>query len=547
MFNFARIVLGAIGRRIIGNSLLKTLDRIERETANLSNGAPHHKLKILYGPSFCIYDPCFAYDRLFSDALRLRGAAIIPIYCDGIQSVECNYFGGSWLAGSFQEACRDCVKRSKTLWKANSRTAIPLSKYVGPQDRRLVAAVVDLLAPGTWSTYEENRLPLGQWAKDILVNNYMVANPLLISGHEELGKVHLKNLLLLKVAYERLIEDVKPNRVVANDSYYGMWALLGNLAQRSNIPFYSYWPIGGGRVAMAMNSPSMNLDFRSSWPNFASKPISAEMSSRVDEWLGPSSCTRIALIETHRPGAHQHSSFNTSALDPSKPTALLAANVVWDLAALNKQVVFEDMMTWISATIEWFRTHQQYQLIIKPHPVEVNPKIPVTRERVHVALENSGCVIPANVFLLEPEDSITVYELSRHVKVVLVHTTTVGFEMAAIGLPVITTGRAPYRGFGFTFDAGSQSEYFTLIDDALSDRLLYDRATFSALAKKFTALYHFHYFMDLGIVHVGDGTTIKIRTAKDLLPGHNKMLDYILDSIINGEPIISDDRIPPAS
>lgn len=53
-------------------------------------------IKILYGHAFSIYPPCFVHDRIFSYALRIRGAEIIPLYCDGVQSIECNVYGGVW-------------------------------------------------------------------------------------------------------------------------------------------------------------------------------------------------------------------------------------------------------------------------------------------------------------------------------------------------------------------------------------------------------------------------------------------------------------------
>lgn len=525
----------------------RLLDKITDQAHTLSRSITEHGLTILYGPSFCIYRPCFVYDRLFSSSLRLSGAKIVPVYCDGIQSVECNYYGGYWKGSSFEQSCKGCIKSSKKLWKKNGIDPIPLSQFVDTGTIANISELVACLDDDEWLFFCQDGLPLGAWAKDILVNNWMVGDHTLIDDHERLGRIHLENLLILKHAYEKLLGFVKPDRLILNDTFYGMWGLLGELANRSGIPFYSYWPIAGSRVAMSLNDAAMNLDFRSAWPSFSQEKVDDETIRRVDDWLQPDSQSRVTTIVTHRPGSHQAHYFDSNMIDLSKPTALLAANVVWDLAALNKQIVFSSMMNWILSTIEWFEAHQGYQLIVRPHPVEVNPKIPITRERVESAINSQGSKIPDNVRLLSPYDSITVYELVQNAQVVLVHTSTVGFEMAARGLPVITTAHSPYRGFGFTFDPNTSDEYFSFLEKALQQKLQYDKEYFSVLAKKFTALYHFHYFMSLGLVNVVENTEIVVQSARELMPGYNPMLDYVMDSIMNGHPIISDNRVPPLS
>jgi hypothetical protein len=238
-----------------------------------------------------------------------------------------------------------------------------------------------------------------------------------------------------------------------------------------------------------------------------------------------------------------------SRIVPDKPTALLAANVIWDLAALNKQVIFADMIDWIVETINWFAVHPEFQLIVKPHPGELNPAIPATEERVEVALSRRQVHLQENVFLLSPKVSLTVYQLLPLVRVGLVHTTTVGMEMAATGLPVITTGRSPYRGFGFTLDPCTKQEYFDFLDKTLRGEKALELEPQIDLAYKFILFYHYHYYTKIDIMDYtwGEIPKLKIKSAADLLPGNNRFLDYVVESIMAGLPILSEDRWPPES
>jgi len=530
---------------------LQALERIGHELDNYTIPVqPEKPSRILFGPSFAIYSLCFIHDRVLSYALRLRGAEIVPIYCDAVQSVECNYFGGVWGGQDFEENCKRCINQSQELWRDNPIPALKLSQYLQSDDIQAVTAKTEYLDAEQWGTYTEDDLPFGWWAKDILVNNYVVGDYHLIPNYHFLGLAHLKNLLLLKVAYERIIDDVKPDRVIANDSYYGMWAILQKLCERKGIPFYSHWSgTRPGAWCCAYNDAAMNLDFSKPWKDFSQIPLGERQKSKVQHWLDGRSSGEEMVFDTASLAKHHTDSFDLSRIVPDKPTALLAANVIWDLSALNKQVVFADMIDWIAETIHWFAAHPEFQLIIKPHPGELNPSIPATEERVEVGLSRRGVHLPPNVFLLSPKVALTIYQLFPFVKVGLVHTTTVGIEMAARGMPVITTAKSPYRGFEFTIDPFSQKEYFEVLERALLGEKILDLDSQVDLAYKFILFYHYHYYTKIDIMDYtwGKVPKLKVQSLEELLPGKNPYRDYIIDSIMDGLPIVSEDHWPPES
>ena len=73
------------------------LDRIGVELEDYTKLTKEkNSIRVLFGPSFSIYPPSFIHDRILSYALKMRGADIFPIYCDALQSIECNVYGGVW-------------------------------------------------------------------------------------------------------------------------------------------------------------------------------------------------------------------------------------------------------------------------------------------------------------------------------------------------------------------------------------------------------------------------------------------------------------------
>ncbi len=537
-------------RRFLRKDWTAKLDALEADVRNLEQRIENKRLKVIIGPSFAIYSPSFALDRAISYALRVRGVDVLPIYCDGIQDVECNYFGGPWGGReSFKKNCINCKKTSQRLWQLNPNRPILLSSYLSVSDKDELFRTVSGLSYEEALEFERDGISYGKMAKDILVNNYLVGNPTLIENYEDLLKVHLRNILIVSRCYERVLDDIKPDRVISNDSYYGMWAILERQCKRRNIPFYSHWPATKNRIAFAFNDAAMNLDFTKSWGKFRNEVLTSEEEKKVEKWL---TGERGYMIDTTKLNGHERESSLLNSIDPNKPALVLAANVIWDLAALNKQIIFRDMIDWILKTIGWFRLNQDFQLIIRPHPAEVSPQIPRTRETVSSAIELSGVDLPANVFLLKPDAKVTFSQLiaRANVRGVTVHTTTVGFECPAQGVPVVTTGRAPYRGFGFTIDPKSEDEYYLSIKELLTGHKKSVSESEQQLARRFIKFYQFHYYSDTGLFSgnpfMGEPIELSERFLS-LLDSDEGAFGYVIKSIIDGASINGGDRWIPAS
>jgi len=531
---------------------IEDLNRIGRQFE--SSGippAPKKRMKILFGPSFAIHAPCFVHDRIFSYAMRLRGAEIIPVYCDSAQYVQCNFYGGDWMPLlTFRENCKDCLYSSGRLWEDNPAPPVKISRYLRKHEIAKVTKKVKNLGPEEWSTYSEEGFPFGKWARDILVNNYLVSDYHLVPDYHSLGIAHLKNLLLLKIAYQKILDEVKPDRVISNDSYYGMWAILQKLCEKKGIPFYGHWP--GARMGAwwyAYNERPIDFDFSKPWKNYSRIPLDKRRREKAEKWLSEQATGEDTIFE-HAPRAPLcDGDFELSQIDSAKPTALLPANIAWDLTSLDKQIVFKDMIDWIAETIRWFAAHPGFQLIIKPHPAETMSGLPPTRETVKFGLERRALRLPKNVFLLLPNDKLTVYELFPMIHVGLVHTSTTTLEMAARGLPVITTARSRFRGLDFTIDPVSQKEYFDFLERTLKGEKIIDKDSQIERAYKFILFFQYHHYIKTDIIDFAfqREPQLKIDTLEELLPGNNRGLDYVLDSIIQGEAIASESRWPPES
>lgn len=527
----------------------KSLHAIE-ESVRVKKRSLADGIKIVIGPSLSQYEPCFVHDKLLSTALRLRGAEVIPIYCDKIQEVECNVNGGIWVNNSFERACERCCQASKKMWPESTYKPVRLSMFMLGSDKQEISKITSHLDENSWYTYSMEGFTYGKWARDILVNNYLVGDHELVENSTQLGIVHVGNLILLKNVYKRLLKSVKPGVVISNDSYYGMWAVLQELCKKRSIPFYSTW-LGGRQNAWcyAFNDAAMNLDFRKPWKKFSSQELSSRQKKKVESWLNKRVDGGELILDTASVDKTKQLMVSKVLKYRDRPTALIAANIVWDLAALNKQLIFADMVEWVKLTIEWFAKHPEYQLIVKSHPGEKNTQIPQTIETVEKSLMLRKTKIPENVVFLSADSQVSVYDLFKYVDVGIVHTSTVGIELVASGIPVITTASSPYRDFGFTKDPINSEEYYTTLEKTLlTSNASIDKRGIE-LARKFILFYQFHYYTKIDLFDYKWHQTpkLKIKSGSELMKGENLYLDYIVESILSYKPIVSENRWPPES
>ncbi|MFP3853955.1 MAG: hypothetical protein ACLFWD_06645, partial [Anaerolineales bacterium] len=152
-------------------------------------------------------------------------------------------------------------------------------------------------------------------------------------------------------------------------------------------------------------------------------------------------------------------------LDPGKPLVLLCTNVVGDSLALDRQVFTEGMADWVERTVQHLADKPGVQLVVRVHPGELLGAGHPSVEIVNNAMED----LPDHVLVIPPDSEINTYDLIELAHLGLVYTTTVGLEMALMGVPVIVAGEAHYRDKGFTYHPESMKEYLETLDQLLAD------------------------------------------------------------------------------
>ena len=294
-----------------------------------------------------------------------------------------------------------------------------------------------------------------------------------------------ENSEIYRMRYERNLEAARaalwffqnnrPDAVIIPNGTIQETGVVYRIARHLRIPTVTY-EFGDQRQRIWLAQPAevMRQDTEGMWKARQTKTLSETQMERLQNLF--QARQRAALWENFArlwqgvPAQGGEQARKALGLD-SRPVVLLATNVLGDSLTLGRQVFSKSMEEWISRTVQYFAGRPDVQLVIRVHPGEVLVHGTSMMDVVHQVLHR----LPEHIRLIGPKDKVNTYDLMEVADLGLVYTTTVGMEMAMMGVPVIVSGQTHYRGHGFTNDPDSWVTYFKqlglMLDNPKSFRL----------------------------------------------------------------------------
>ena len=221
---------------------------------------------------------------------------------------------------------------------------------------------------------------------------------------------------------------------------------------------------------LSQKDPVMRLNVEDLWAYYRHVPLTPEERTRIrkameDRWQGRL-WERSQRQWQNVPPEGSLKAAHKLGLDPKRPLFLLAPNVLGDSLILGSQVFTQGLTDWMTQTLHFFAKHPEVQLVVRIHPGE-KLLAPHGLSMAQVARE----ALPSgakNIVIVPAEAPVNTFDLVPLATAGLVYVSTVGLEMVLQGVPVVVTGRAYYRGKGFTLDPTSWEEYWDLLHSLLS-------------------------------------------------------------------------------
>ncbi len=541
---------GAIGRdRRVAEPCWEQWARVlRRSRADLESLPAPNGARVLMASAASPWDELkLVVESTLAAALRLRGADVGVLVCEQtLPACEITPWGnydpppprdnGPNLSGFEKtEKCRGCTHQLHRLFAPIPVRRVSLKGHAAPERMAAFERQVRGLHPSEFRGFTYAGINVGEFA-------YATMLRITLRGTLEddpattlMYRRYLMSILYLIAVLERLFDSEKPERIVVCDGVYAMMGTLSQFAERRGVPAFVWglplrkqtlWLTRGDSVyRKLLAEPASVLD------EFELTP---ERERLIDEYLAGKRLGGKDYIAYHAKSVEDERAIRSElSLTDDRPIVALYTNVLWDAQIFYNGTAFAGMLEWLEATIRYYRERPDRVLVIRVHPAESRGFTP-SRQPIAEEIAKAFPTLPENVKVVTPDSKISSYALAELASAALIYGARMGWEVAALGTPLLVAGEAFSRGKGFSFDASTQEEYFALLDRAHT--LPRNSDGVRHLAKKYG--YHFLYrrMIDMPVLGPSLATPeLLFKQIGELAPGRVPQLDLICRGILDAE------------
>ncbi len=442
---------------------------------------------VFFAPHSAIWVHAFP-EALIAESLKQAGHEIVYIGCGGTLQSHC--VAMSSYSVPF-EASPSAKNRVCTMCKRNRDIIRGSFGFEGPDLAGLVTAE-------DWAAAEDSIGALGvEDLQSLAIDDIQVGRIALyemliqrkrgaldLNIHEELRyRASLGNVLVVLRVMSRLMDELKPDRIVVYNALYSVNRVVCRLAQIRGVPQY-YLHAGDnlsnrlGTLVLARDQAfSYYQHLRSCWPRFKDKPCPPdamragtnhllEVAKGRSVWAYSAAAGgSMNLRRAFGIGDGQRVICATMSSDDER----FGGEVVGVLPSLQ-HVLFPKQIDWIRALIQYVQPRSELFLIVRVHPRE----FPNKREQVlsdhAVLMKEAFAALPENVRINWPTEGVSLYDLAGISDVFVSAWSSAGKEMAWLGLPVVLYDEnlALYPS-DLNYVGTTKEEYFSRIEQALED------------------------------------------------------------------------------
>lgn len=448
---------------------------------------------VFFAPHSAVWIHSFP-EALIAESLKQAGHQIIYVGCGGTLKSHC--VAMSAYSVPF-EAPPSAKGRVCTICRRN-RDIIRRSFGFGGPD------LEDLVTAEDWAAAEESirSLPaaqlLGLTLDGIEVGKIALYEMLiqrkrgaldLTPEESQRFQASLKNVIVVLRAMGRMLDEMKPDRVVLYNALYSVNRIVCLLAKNRGVP--QYYLHAGDNLSNRLGTLVLARDQAFSyyrhlcelWPRFKDRPCPPEaMRAGTNHLLevakgrsvwaySAAAGGSMDLRKTFGVGAGRRVICATMSSDDER----FGGEVVGVLPSLG-HVLFPKQVDWIRALIEYVEPRSDLFLIVRVHPRE----FPNKREQVlsdhAVMMQEAFARLPGNVRVNWPTEGVSLYDLAGITDVFVSAWSSAGKEMAWLGMPVVLYAEdlALYPA-DLNYVGTTKERYFLRIEQALRDGWSADR------------------------------------------------------------------------
>ncbi len=506
-------------------------------------------LKVLIATSAGGHFTALNVESVLAAALKMRGHSVQALLCDGIlsaciETVHALYptqlRRASLVRFGPKELCISCTRPGAAHYARLGIDVLFYSNFLTPEEKREAERIAGSIPLSQIPEFATNGVRVGGSALSGMLRFLARAEMSSEPYEEEILRSYFAASLITYFAMCRLLDTGAYDVCVLNHGIYVPQGVVAEVCRVKGVRVVTWNPAYRKGCFIFSHNDTYHHTLMdeplNTWESIAASPGVINV---IDKYLVSRERGDNDWIKFHSdPNFHAADYMEQIGICHDRPMVLLLTNVAWDAQLHYPANAFPNMMEWIRSTVRWFSERPDLQLVIRVHPAEVSGNVP-SRQRVVESIAAEFPVLPKNVKIISPKDTISTYALAAKADCALIYGTKMGVELSARGMPVIVAGEAWVRGKGFTIDCNDREDYFR----ALESLPLRQRLPADDIERAKAYAFHFFYrrMIPLPFMQSRPGWPSmmpSVHALDNLLPGRYEGLDVICDGIVLCRPFI---------
>ena len=435
---------------------------------------------------------------LFSLALYLKGYEVEFLLCDGSMNAcliaQHNTISEDEIINSgMKKICSTCLSYGK---RAFSETGFKINYYSDLHSKdysNKVKTMIKDLSFEEMKSFCYEGVEIGLHSYGNLIRYYAAANIEINEKSTAILRNFIFSSIITKKVTENLLNKNNFERILLHHAIYVPQGIVADVALKKKIDYVS-WTVSYKKeciqIAKNNNPPAKKItETKSPWINKVlttknklelTRHFEEKKNSTTDDWINFLGVTKNSELSDF---------IKKNNLGDRSKNVVMYTNIIWDAQFTFPDTLFKSMIDWMYSTIDYFHKRPDLNLIIRVHPAETNQGYE-TNETVQDCLKKKYKILQKNIFVIENTSKINSYKLADHSALNLVYTSSISYELSAIGHNVMVAGSAFVVNKEVTIDPKTKNEYFNLLE-----RMPHNLAKIST-ERKNNALKYAHYFQN---------------------------------------------------
>lgn len=429
-------------------------------------------MKILFFSPHAYFSVHALPEAVVAEALAQVGHDIQMISCDGLYRRHCLTMSNVDYADQAKKRsiCAVCKINRNAIGVEFGFPTTGIEAYLTAAEAGQAEAAATALDPASFLQFEWNGIPVASYALYEFWLNHKLSSEEIDAALWPEYLAIFENTLKTLFAGLRMLDELKPARIVFYNSLYSVNRVMAAVAEQKAIPHFTlhagrhhkrrlqqmtiYRGIGYGVIVNRLPAVAV----------YRAQPCTAAQVDIVTEHVRELFRASSPWVYSIRSGKrHSAELLDRYAVGEGRKVLLavmrsnderLAARFT-GVSHYDGTPLFANQYQWLSWLAGFAKNHPEYVIIFRVHPREFpNKREGVTSQNAYSFMNFIETLeLPANLHINLPRDNLSLHDLLKVSDVLLNNTSTVGLEAALFGIPVIGV-----RDKLYAFDEALQEE-----------------------------------------------------------------------------------------